>query len=126
MPKAEEKKEMSDKEKEEDEEVTGEVTEQSNVEEISKRTDVINRSEVDGQNSGDKNLYEIRLSVIGCEPKKLWIKSTSRDKAAHHVKYNIHPRATVQSIILTSSLPERVSTVHEVSNGDVTAKRIRT
>mgnify|MGYP007091082246 FL=1 len=73
----------------------------------------------------DKQLYKFTLTVIGCEPKQIWIQSPSRDEATHHVKYNVHPRATIRSIDLVDSPPEHVSTVHEVTDGNVKAKRLR-
>ena len=67
--------------------------------------------------------YRISLNVIGEELTYIWVNAKSRREAVNHVKFNIHPRASIQDVSWCSK-PEPGTTVHVVTDNGVNTERI--
>lgn len=70
----------------------------------------------------ENTIYRISLNVIGEELTYLWVQAQSRRDAVEHVKYNIHPRATIQDVN-PHPKPNQGTTIHVVDDSDVQTKR---
>lgn len=66
----------------------------------------------------DMTLYRVRVNMVTGEPNYVWIQAKTRGLAERHIKYNLHPRATIGSIKPTNT-PKEGETIHTVKNNEI-------